>query len=135
MSASGGTGIGDRLVGSGRGIIHRDIAVLKDRRGRKTQVSAMAYSADGGQIAATGIDGSLQIYRTSGNFKRPDLVCWDVHESGTETSCVRFSLDTKMLITRGGDDTLKVLASLIYACAELVLGVGCEKADQTNQSF
>jgi len=108
MSASGGTGIGDRLVGSGRGIIHRDIAVLKDRRGRKTQVSAMAYSADGGQIAATGIDGSLQIYRTSGNFKRPDLVCWDAHESGTETSCVRFSLDTKMLITRGGDDTLKV---------------------------
>lgn len=107
-SLSGGLGVGDRITGSGAGIIHRDIAVLKNKQGRKTQVSAMAYSPDGGHIAATGVDGSLQIYRASGSFKTPDMVCWDAHANGTETSCVAYSMDGDTLITRGGDDTLKV---------------------------
>lgn len=105
---SGGLGVGDRITGSGAGIIHRDIAVLKNRQGKKTQVSAMAYSPDGGQLAATGVDGSLQIYRTSGSFSRPEIVCWDAHHPGTETSCIKYSIDGDTVVTRGGDDTLKV---------------------------
>merc|ERR1712194_668590 len=71
-------------------------------------VSAMAYSPDGGHIAAAGVDGSLQIYRASGSFSRPELTCWDAHAPGTETSCIKYSMDGDTIITRGGDDTLKV---------------------------
>jgi WD40 repeat protein len=107
-SASGGMGTGDRITGAGMGIIHRDIAVLKNKQGKKTQVTAMGYSPDGGHLAATGIDGSLQIYRTSGSFNRPELVCWNAHQPGTETSSVKYSMDGDTIVTRGGDDTLKV---------------------------
>lgn len=52
-------------------------------------------------------DGSLQIWKGTGPFTRPDILVRDAHEFDSETSCIAFSLDGHTMVTRGGDSTMK----------------------------
>jgi len=106
----GGSGAAGKAALSGltSGIFSRDVAVLKDQRGKKQPVTTCAFSPDGGMIGSAGLDGSLQLWRVSEGVKRPKMVNWSAHAPGSEVSCIRFSGDAKQIITRAGDDTMKV---------------------------
>ena len=83
------------------------ISVKSKDRGTRTKVTACAYSPDGKNIGATGLDGTFHVWSTSGNFARPSLTNEGAHVKGSETSCVTFSIDGRTVLTRGGDDTVK----------------------------
>lgn len=50
------------------------IVVKSKERGGKTKVSSCCWSKDGKLIAAASEDGSIMVWKTSGNFTRPDYV-------------------------------------------------------------
>eukprot|EP00468_Gymnochlora_sp_CCMP2014_P011488 CAMPEP_0167749212 /NCGR_PEP_ID=MMETSP0110_2-20121227/5274_1 /TAXON_ID=629695 /ORGANISM="Gymnochlora sp., Strain CCMP2014" /LENGTH=573 /DNA_ID=CAMNT_0007634325 /DNA_START=75 /DNA_END=1793 /DNA_ORIENTATION=- len=83
---------------------------LKSRTARRTPVTSCAFSPNGSMIAGAGRLGSLQIWerkagRTGPRAKKRVM---NAHEPQTETSCVTFASDSRTLISRGGDGTLKV---------------------------
>ncbi|GAA5906824.1 WD40 repeat domain-containing protein [Sporobolomyces salmoneus] len=85
------------------------IVVKSKERGGKTKVTSCCWSKpDGKLIAAANEDGSLMVWKASGNFTRPDYSNDKAHEKGTITSSVVFSKDGKYLATRGGDGTVKL---------------------------
>ncbi|CDZ96257.1 Uncharacterized conserved protein, contains WD40 repeat [Phaffia rhodozyma] len=84
------------------------INVKSKERGARTKVTSCAYSPDGKHIGATGLDGTLHIWSTSGNFARPNMTNETAHIKGSETSSICFSIDGRTVITRGGDDTVKL---------------------------
>ncbi|QRV90934.1 bromodomain associated protein [Ceratobasidium sp. AG-Ba] len=67
-----------------------------------------AYSRDGKMIAGACLDGALHIWNTGSNFVRPNLSIEGAHVKGTETGSILFSLDGHTVLTRGGDDTVKL---------------------------
>ncbi|GAA5848088.1 hypothetical protein JCM3766R1_006402 [Sporobolomyces carnicolor] len=84
------------------------IVVKSKERGGKTKVSSCCWSKDGKLIAAASEDGSIMVWKTSGNFTRPDYTNDKAHDKGTITSAIVFSKDGKYLATRGGDGTVKL---------------------------
>jgi len=91
-----------------QGIMARDIVVLKNKQGKKQQITTMAYTPDGGTMATAGVDGSLQLYRVSDSLKRPAVKNWTAHTPDSWTSCITFSQSGQLLLSRAGDDTMKV---------------------------
>ncbi|KAJ7042485.1 transcription factor [Mycena alexandri] len=84
------------------------IVVKSKERGARTKVTACAYSPDGGMIGGACLDGALHIWQTSSNFVRPNLSIEGAHVKGTETGSLVFSVDGRTVLTRGGDDTVKL---------------------------
>ncbi|WOO77649.1 WD repeat-containing protein 70 [Vanrija pseudolonga] len=84
------------------------IVVRSKERGNKTHVTACAWSPDGKLIAGGCLDGALHIWRTNGNFARPDKSNEAAHAKNTETTAVAFSPDNTKLVSRGADDTIKL---------------------------
>ncbi|KAI0314992.1 WD40-repeat-containing domain protein [Amylostereum chailletii] len=84
------------------------IVVKSKERGARTKVTSCNYSPDGKYIAGACLDGALHIWKTSSNFVRPDMTIEGAHAKGTETGSVVFSVDGTTLLTRGGDDTVKL---------------------------
>ncbi|GAA6018333.1 hypothetical protein JCM11491_005936 [Sporobolomyces phaffii] len=81
----------------------------KVERGGKTKVTAVAWSRpDGKLVACASEDGSLMLWKSGGNFSRPDASNDKAHAKGTITSSIAFSPDGKYLATRGGDGTVKL---------------------------
>lgn len=87
----------------------QNIQVLKLRAstGRNAAVTACCYSPNGVLIFGSGSDGSIQMWKRN-SPQRAKLVCRNAHIVGTHTSCVAFSKNKHTLLSRGGDDTLKV---------------------------
>lgn len=83
------------------------IVVRSKERGNKTHVTACAWSPDGKLIAGGCTDGSLHIWRTSSNLARPDQSNDAAHAKANEMTCVAFSPDSKRLVTRSLDNTIK----------------------------
>ncbi|KAJ7275281.1 transcription factor [Mycena haematopus] len=84
------------------------IVVKSKERGARTKVTACAYSPDGSMIGGTCLDGALHIWQTSSNFVRPNSSIEGAHVKGTETGSLVFSVDGRTVLTRGGDDTVKL---------------------------
>ena len=83
------------------------IVVKSKERGTRTKITSCAYSHDGRLIGGTGLDGTLHLWPTNGNYARPSQSIEGAHVKGKVTSSLIFSLDTHSLVTRGGDDTVK----------------------------
>ncbi|KAF8213315.1 WD40-repeat-containing domain protein [Mycena galopus ATCC 62051] len=84
------------------------IVVKSKERGARTKVTACAYSPDGSMIGGVCLDGALHIWQTSSNFVRPNSSIEGAHVKGTETGSLVFSVDGRTVLTRGGDDTVKL---------------------------
>ncbi|KAG0255948.1 hypothetical protein BG011_004843 [Mortierella polycephala] len=84
------------------------IAYKTKERGGRTPVTSIAYSSDGRMIAGAGADGTLSLYPSTGPFLRSIHTIENAHVKGTETSSIVFSRDSQRMVTRGGDDTVKL---------------------------
>lgn len=58
-------------------------------------------------MEAACLDGALHLWNTSSNFVRPNSTIEGAHVKNTDTGSVTFSIDGRILLTRGGDDTVK----------------------------
>ncbi|EGO04328.1 hypothetical protein SERLA73DRAFT_68025 [Serpula lacrymans var. lacrymans S7.3] len=86
-----------------------DVIVVKSRqRGARSKVVTCAYSPDGGLISGACTDGALHLWQSSSSFVRPNLTLEEAHTKGTETGSITFSVDGWSIVTRGGDDTVKL---------------------------
>ncbi|KAG0043881.1 hypothetical protein BGZ83_010937 [Gryganskiella cystojenkinii] len=84
------------------------IAYKTKERGGRTSVTAVSYSSDGKMIAGAGADGTVSLYPSVGPFLRPIDTIEHAHAKGSETSSIIFSKDSRRMVTRGGDDTVKL---------------------------
>ncbi|KAG9285405.1 hypothetical protein G9A89_010880 [Geosiphon pyriformis] len=87
----------------------KQVIVFKTKeRGGRTIVTAAAYSPDGKMIAAAAQDGNLCLWPANGPFARPSHIIERAHSPYSETSSIVFSRNNWTLVSRGGDDTVKV---------------------------
>ncbi|KAL2112862.1 hypothetical protein VUR80DRAFT_6291 [Thermomyces stellatus] len=93
----------------------KDIIVFKSKAagaGGRTRMTAAAWSsqAQGGNniIAAAALDGTLVMYSGDGPFTRPAGEIREAHAPNTWTGGLDISADGRMIVTRGGDDTIKL---------------------------
>jgi len=88
---------------------HREVIVYKTNRPNvRNHVTACTINQQGNMIAAAATNGSIRIYNPKGPFHRPEKEVAEAHLSGSEPSCLKFSRDSNLLISRGGDDSLKL---------------------------
>ena len=93
----------------------RDVIVQKSRaagsagRTRMTTVS-WGTSIEGGKniLVGAGLDGSLALWSGDGPYTRPALEIKDAHQKDTWTGGLDISTDGRTVVTRGGDDTIKL---------------------------
>ncbi|KAF8168327.1 hypothetical protein B0H34DRAFT_670517 [Crassisporium funariophilum] len=84
------------------------IVVKSKERGARTKVTACNYSPDGNLIGGASLDGALHMWQASSNFVRPNMTIEKAHVPGTHTGSLVFSIDRQTVLTRGGDDTVKL---------------------------
>ncbi|KAF2786655.1 WD40 repeat-like protein [Melanomma pulvis-pyrius CBS 109.77] len=77
-----------------------------------TRMTAIAWgsAAEGGSsvLVAAALDGSLVMWSGEGPYHRPAGEIRDAHAKDTWTSGLDISADGRLVITRGGDDTIKL---------------------------
>lgn len=77
-----------------------------------TRMTAVAWGAapEGGSsvLVSAALDGSLVMWGGEGPFHRPTAEIRDAHVKDTWTSGLDISADGRLVITRGGDDTIKL---------------------------
>ncbi|KAK2732919.1 hypothetical protein FQN57_002440 [Myotisia sp. PD_48] len=90
-------------------IVHKSKAAGSAGRSR---ISAVAWGspAQGGQniLVASALDGSLVMWGGNGPFVRPSGEVRDAHTKDTWTSGLDISPDGRLVVTKGGDDTIKL---------------------------
>ncbi|KAK0389353.1 hypothetical protein NLU13_2928 [Sarocladium strictum] len=78
----------------------------------RTKMTAVAFAspAQGGQNVLIGaaLDGTLVMYGGNGPYTRPAGEIRDAHQAQTWTGGLDISSDGRMVVTRGGDDTIKL---------------------------
>ncbi|KPM41535.1 hypothetical protein AK830_g5005 [Neonectria ditissima] len=78
----------------------------------RTKMTTVAWGtpAQGGDniLVAAALDGSLVMYSGSSPFSRPAGEIRDAHKPQTWTGGIDISADGRMVVTRGGDDTIKL---------------------------
>ncbi|KAG8623480.1 hypothetical protein KVT40_008456 [Elsinoe batatas] len=90
----------------------RDVIVFKSKaagsagRSRMTAVG-WGSGGEGNVLVAAAMDGTLVMYGGEGPFSRPAGEIKAAHEPGTWTSGLDISPDGRLVVTRGGDDTIK----------------------------
>lgn len=84
------------------------IVVKSKERGARTKVLACGYSPDGGIIGGACFDGALHMWQSNSNFARPSMTIEGAHTKSSETGSLVFSVDGRTVLTRGGDDTVKI---------------------------
>ncbi|KAF9455647.1 WD40 repeat-like protein [Collybia nuda] len=91
----------------------KTVIVIKSReRGARTKVTTCTYSPDGGMIGGACLDGAIHMWQANSNFVRPNMTVEAAHTKGTETGSMTFSVDGRTILTRGGDDTIRVVWDL-----------------------
>ncbi|XP_031554447.1 WD repeat-containing protein 70-like isoform X2 [Actinia tenebrosa] len=87
---------------------NKKVIKTKNKMGKKTIPSHCCYSKDGKYIVAACQDGSIQVWDTKRPFVNTTFMKRDAHSSGSETSCIDFSHTGNVMVSRGGDDTVKL---------------------------
>ncbi|OKL57684.1 hypothetical protein UA08_07084 [Talaromyces atroroseus] len=90
-------------------IAHKSRAAGSAGRAKITAV-AWASPKQGGAnvLVAAGLDGSLVMWSGDGPYTRPAAEVRDAHTRGTWTSGLDVSADGRLVVTKGGDDTIKL---------------------------
>ena len=93
----------------------KDVIVHKSRLAGSAGRSRMTAVAWGSQIeggssllVSAALDGSLLMWGGDGPYNRPSAEIRDAHKSETWTSGIDISADGRLVVTRGGDDTIKL---------------------------
>ncbi|KAL9098884.1 MAG: hypothetical protein Q9163_005537 [Psora crenata] len=93
----------------------RDVIVHKSRAAGsagRTRMTAVAWgsSIQGGKslLVAAALDGSLVMWDNEGNYARPAAEIRDAHRADTWTGGLDISADGRTVVTRGGDDFIKL---------------------------
>ncbi|KIV91418.1 hypothetical protein PV10_05960 [Exophiala mesophila] len=78
----------------------------------RTRMTAVAWGSqiEGGSslLVAAALDGSLVMWGGDGPYHRPSAEIRDAHMGNTWTSGLDISSDGRLVVTRGGDDTVKL---------------------------
>jgi WD40 repeat protein len=90
-------------------IVHKSRAAGSAGRTRMTAV-VWGSPAQGGNnvLVAAALDGSMVMWSGAGPFARPAAEIRDAHKPGTWTGGIDMSPDGRMVVTRGGDDLIKL---------------------------
>ncbi|KAL9111120.1 MAG: hypothetical protein Q9227_004383 [Pyrenula ochraceoflavens] len=90
-------------------IVHKSKAAGSAGRTRMTTV-AWGSPLQGGNslLAAAALDGSLLLWSGEGPYTRPSSEIQNAHEKNTWTSGLDISPDGRLVVSRGGDDTIKI---------------------------
>lgn len=90
-------------------IVHKSRAAGSAGMTRMTAI-AWGAAADGGSsvFVSAALDGSLVMWGGEGPYHRPAAEIRDAHVKDTWTSGIDISADGRLVITRGGDDTIKL---------------------------
>lgn len=90
-------------------IVHKSRHAGSAGRSRMTAV-AWGSAVEGGNslLVSTALDGSLVLWGGEGPYNRPSAEIKDAHQSGTWTSGVDICPNGRLVITRGGDGTIKL---------------------------
>lgn len=93
----------------------KDIVVFKSKAAGsagRTRMTAVAWgsAAQGGSsvLVSAALDGSLVMYSGNAPFTRPAGEVRDAHKANTWTGGLDISSDGRMVVTRGGDDLIKL---------------------------
>jgi WD40 repeat protein len=90
-------------------IVHKSRAAGSAGMTRMTAVVwGAAPSGGSSMLVAAALDGSLVMWGGEGPFHRPSAEIRDAHVKDTWTSGLDMSADGRLVITRGGDDTIKL---------------------------
>jgi WD40 repeat protein len=84
----------------------RKVIKTKNAGGRRTIPTTCCYSRDGKLIAAGCDDGSIQIWKHGQNFANVKYLNRTAHKGSI--CSLEFSPDSKQILSRGMDDTLKI---------------------------
>ncbi|KAI7676083.1 WD repeat protein, partial [Hortaea werneckii] len=90
-------------------IVHKSKAAGSAGRSRMTAV-AWGSPMQGGSnvLVSAALDGSLVMWSGEGPFSRPAAQVRDAHAANTWTGGLDISADGRLVVTKGGDDTIKV---------------------------
>ncbi|MCJ1400144.1 hypothetical protein MMC11_003348 [Xylographa trunciseda] len=93
----------------------KDVIVHKSRvagSAGRTRMTAVVWGspAQGGpnMLVAAALDGSIVMWGGEGPYTRPAAEIRDAHKKDTWTSGIDISADGRTVVTRGGDDTIKL---------------------------
>lgn len=88
----------------------KNINVLKTKniQGKKSIPTHCAYSKDAKYIVAGVQDGSIHVWDTKKPFVHPTFLLKNAHANGSAISCLKFSYDNNIFVSRGGDDSMKL---------------------------
>lgn len=90
-------------------VVHKSRQAGAAGRSRMTAVAwGGAPSGNGSIIVTAASDGSLLTWPGQGPYHRPSAEIRDAHKPDTWTSGIDISTDGRLVVTRGGDDTVKV---------------------------
>ncbi|KAF2012657.1 WD40 repeat-like protein [Aaosphaeria arxii CBS 175.79] len=90
-------------------IVHKSKAAGSAGMTRMTAIAwGTAPEGQNGLIVSAALDGSLVMWNGEGPFHRPAGEIRDAHAKDTWTSGLDISSDGRLVITRGGDDTIKL---------------------------
>jgi WD repeat-containing protein 70 len=90
-------------------IVHKSRQAGSAGRSRMTSVAwGSQVESSNNLLVATALDGSLLLWGGEGPYNRPSAEIKAAHETGTWTSGVDLSPDGRLVITRGGDNTIKL---------------------------
>lgn len=89
-------------------IVHKSRAAGSAGRTRITAVAWGLTPEGESLLVAAAYDGSLVMWTGEGPYNRPFAEIRDAHEKDTWTGGIDVSTDGRLVVTRGGDDTIKV---------------------------
>ncbi|KAI5806464.1 WD40-repeat-containing domain protein [Peziza echinospora] len=92
---------------------HKEVIVHKSKtaKGGRSRMCCVAWApgeSGKGLLGSVAMDGSLVLYGGDGPFTRPSIEAKDAHQRESWTSSMAFSGDGRLIVTKGGDQTIKL---------------------------